>query len=594
MLLEALIQRYDAIPEPILPGFREVEVKWQLEIDSKGKFVNFKALYGDGEKSRQGKKVELPFLDRSGKNPPPCLIHDYIKYVFGGGVAPSNSEAKDLNDACARHESYLELLDDCIEESGSEIVKAIRKFLNGDFQEIIKAILDQNSYWTFDDRVLVLVDGANPFDDSVKAFWLGASASGNMSRRSGTCLVCGVEQEELSKFFKKVKGVEGKGNKGASLISYNMPSHEHYGRKSGENLSLCQECANRTQISLQALRDSETNSTNVVGLTWLWWTTGPTELSLGDLLVTSDISESALGKFLRSPLTGQKLSEFNSERFLAVALSSNPGRIAIRRWLDVTIPDAYKNLNDWFENQRIVNFDGLGYSKPLSIYSIISSLERSKADSSTLKKHKALSSQILESALLGKRIPWELGSAIIRRVRVTPSSSDGERLSMRRASIIKMFLIGNNPDIKKGELMKLELDRPNAAYQCGRLLSVLNSIQRQSLGEVNASIIDRFYGAASTTPRSVFPRLVRGVQPHLSNLRKLSPGVAYLLENRMSEIISQITEFPKSLPLQQQAEFALGFYHQRAHDIGEAKERKQEKQEQVITKQLQNAEGTNE
>ena len=217
MLLEALVQYYDTIPEPMLPGFRSVEVKWQLELDGSGKFVNFKALYGGSEKTHQGKKVELPFLDRSGANPPSCLIHDCIKYVIGGGIKPSNSkwqkleleeQEKLLGDANVRHESYLELLDGCIEETGSETAKAIRSFISSSSDKI-KRFLDQSSNWAFEDRILVLVDGVDPLlDDSIRAFWLGTSASRDISNRTSVCLVCGTEQLTMSKFFKKVKGIE--------------------------------------------------------------------------------------------------------------------------------------------------------------------------------------------------------------------------------------------------------------------------------------------------------------------------------------------------------------------------------------------------
>lgn len=582
MLLEALVKYYDTISDPILPGFRKVRVEWQLDFDKNGNFLNFKALYSGGEKPHQGKIVELPFLDRV-NNPPPCLIHDYTRYVFGGSVSPSSNEWSALGldeqkklrkDADEHHNNYLQLLDECVTNTNSDKAKVVYKYLTSNAW-VNDIFGNQSLEWNFNQRVLILVDGEDPFtDESVKAFWLGKSTSGNSSKRPGICLVCGTQQTDLARFFKKVVGISGTGSKGASLLSFNSQSHEHYGKRTEENLSLCHECANKTQISLQTLRGQESNSKNLIGCTWLWWSTGQTNLSLDDLFFTEDISESSLGKFLASPFTGEKFAEFSTEHFLAVALSSNPGRIAVRKWLDVTIPDAYESLNRWFESQRIIEYGGIGYSKPLSVSSIIESLERPKTKSTGFLKYRPLSIQILESALLGDKIPRELGDAIIRRIRVTPSPSDGERISTKRASVIKMFLLSNIPDAKKGELMELEPDRPNQAYQCGRLLSILNAVQRHAQGPVNASIVDRFYGAASTTPANIFPRLIRGAQPHLS---KLDDKLARILDERIAEVVSRITEFPRSLSLKDQAEFALGFYHQRAHEIKAAKEHKQAK-----------------
>jgi CRISPR-associated protein Csd1 len=39
----------------------------------------------------------------------------------------------------------------------------------------------------------------------------------------------------------------------------------------------------------------------------------------------------------------------------------------------------------------------------------------------------------------------------------------------------------------------------------------------------------------------------------------------------MEEIVAQISDFPRTLSLEEQGRFSLGYYHQRAHDRAEAK-----------------------
>lgn len=110
--------------------------------------------------------------------------------------------------------------------------------------------------------------------------------------------------------------------------------------------------------------------------------------------------------------------------------------------------------------------------------------------------------------------------------------------------------------------MSLSPDEPNAAYQLGRLFAVLEAAQYLALGRVNATIRDRYFGAASATPANVFPQLLRGVQNHLAKLRK--SGKAYWLEREIEEILGKLPpNLPRSLALADQGRFAIGFYHQR-------------------------------
>ena len=121
-------------------------------------------------------------------------------------------------------------------------------------------------------------------------------------------------------------------------------------------------------------------------------------------------------------------------------------------------------------------------------------------------------------------------------------------------------------------MVQLQTERTEAAYHCGRLLAVLEQIQQAALGRnVNTTIVDRFYGTASTAPATVFGTLLGQAQPHLSKLRRSNrENAAYALQNRLEEVLLKLPNFPRTLTLQEQALFALGYYHQRAHDHAQA------------------------
>ena len=110
----------------------------------------------------------------------------------------------------------------------------------------------------------------------------------------------------------------------------------------------------------------------------------------------------------------------------------------------------------------------------------------------------------------------------------------------------------------------LNHEHPAAEYQCGRLLAVLSALQYSALGDVGAGVVQRFYGAASQTPRTVMGSLVRNSNHHLA---KLEGGLRHWYQGNIAEIMARLgDEFPKTFSLEQQSLFALGYYQQMAHD----------------------------
>ena len=106
----------------------------------------------------------------------------------------------------------------------------------------------------------------------------------------------------------------------------------------------------------------------------------------------------------------------------------------------------------------------------------------------------------------------------------------------------------------------LDLDNTSPAYRIGRLFAALEKIQEEANPGLNATIRDRYYGAASSTPVAVFTTLLRLKNSHL---KKLSIGRGMWFEKLLGEILGTVTDFPKHLPLADQGRFALGYYHQR-------------------------------
>ena len=111
----------------------------------------------------------------------------------------------------------------------------------------------------------------------------------------------------------------------------------------------------------------------------------------------------------------------------------------------------------------------------------------------------------------------------------------------------------------------LNEDHPAPAYHCGRLMSVLASLQQRALGDVGAGVVQRYYGAASTTPALVLGRLARLSKHHLNSLD--SPQLTFWYEGKIAGIWGRLKDsLPTTLNLEEQSLFALGYYQQMAHD----------------------------
>lgn len=109
----------------------------------------------------------------------------------------------------------------------------------------------------------------------------------------------------------------------------------------------------------------------------------------------------------------------------------------------------------------------------------------------------------------------------------------------------------------------LDPTNTNPAYRLGRLFAALEKIQEDASPGLNATIRDRYYGAASSTPAAVFPTLLRLSKHHLG---KLNAGLAVNRERLIGEIMNGFdaaTFPPRHLALPDQARFALGYYQQR-------------------------------
>lgn len=172
----------------------------------------------------------------------------------------------------------------------------------------------------------------------------------------------------------------------------------------------------------------------------------------------------------------------------------------------------------------------------------------------------------MRAILTGSRYPQSLLAAVIMRVRADGAVT-GVRAAIAKACVRRAERL-SNPNNTEDRLVSLDRNSHNAAYNLGRLFSAYAYAER-SIADRNATIRDKYAGSASATPRRVFPMLMRGYEHNRAALAKASDGQKRSAGRRADREVGQILErlpgsedLPATLPLEDQARFFVGYYHQ--------------------------------
>lgn len=258
---------------------------------------------------------------------------------------------------------------------------------------------------------------------------------------------------------------------------------------------------------------------------------------------------------------GLTLDDFG---FYLGILSPNVGRIALREWISVSLGTLKHNLSTFRQGIKIVS----AWGDRSHISSVAALLEALATENPNAAR------QFLRTAYLGQLPPIGFLPIAVQRISRLTLNENSLREQNRRSKrkiwdenwlasltgYIKLVLFYETSEVITME--ELDLSRKTQAYLSGRLLAVLERAQLMDADfKINATLVDRYYGAASTAPASVFGNLLRLATT--AHLKEAGKTVNELMEEVMS-LLDEAGGFKKTLTLAEQAEFALGFYHQRA------------------------------
>lgn len=386
------------------------------------------------------------------------------------------------------------------------------------------------------------------------------------------CLVSG-EKSDPTRVHAVIKRVWNSQTSGARIVSFNEKAFESYGKSQGENATISNYSSFAFTTALNHLLAAGSQQRFQVGDTsTVFWAAQKTnfENQFGSIFSATpktvkddpDAYTQNVISVLNAANKGTLTDPDKDNQFYILGLAPNAARIAIRFWHVGTVADMAGNIAAHFHDLEITRSPRDIEYLPL-FYLLLGIAAQGKADNIPQN----LAGDIMRSVLEKRPYPRTLLASAIRRCIAEQS------VPYTRAAIIKACL-NRLPAQQEKLAVALDQNNENPAYLCGRLFAVLEKTQEEANPGINATIRDRYYGSASSTPVSAFPTLLKLKNHHL---KKLNLARGKNLEKLLGEIMDKMpNELPRNLTLADQGRFAIGYYQQR---------------QDLFTKKVQEAEG---
>lgn len=576
MILSALNDYYQRLAgeERVpLPGFSSEKVSFCLVFSQGGKPLQIVDLRDTSGKKPRPSPRQVPVDKRRTSGIHAYPLWDKTAYAFG----VTAGEGKRLADEHAAFKARQFALFG--ESDDPELIAFLRLLDQWGAEQL--AELPGYGEEVLDTNVIFRLDGKHHYlheNQNARRLWSIALESDDGA--FGQCLITG-ETAPLGTDHPAIRGVRDAQSSGASLVSFNSDAYESYGYSKNQNASISKVAIFGYSTALNYLLrgDADNHQRLQIGdATVVFWAkardTSHAEAAEAFFAMLnappSDDQEGAkLATLLRQVAEGRPLAELDpmleaDTQFFVLGLAPNAARLSVRFWY---VDSLERLAQHYAQHQRDLWLEPVPWKGPAPamwrlLYATAPSRD-GKAKAEDIPPQ--LAGELTRAILTGGRYPHSLLANVIMRMR-NDSDISGIRVSLCKAVLARQGRLSAYSNATTQEVpVSLDPHSTHPSYLLGRLFAELENAQRGALGnEVNATIRDRYYGAASATPASVFPMLLRNAQHHLSNMRKKDKGgLAHKIENEMGKIIDGLGDsFPRSLRIEDQGRFAIGYYHQ--------------------------------
>lgn len=572
MILQALKEYYDRVAlssgDRIAPfGWETKEIPFIVVLSEDGDFVTIEdTREGDGKKKR-AKSFQVPQGEKKTVAIKANLLWGTAGYVFG---VPSGKKMKKLD-----AEKAEKLRTRCNEQKDA-FIRRIEEDLPGvsEAEKIVRFLkkvplsqLEACSNWSeiAEEDPIISFRFQNKSMvcdlDSIRKSLERKSQKASCAD-SAVCLVTG-EDETIERLHPSIKGVWGGQPTGGNIVSFNLKAFESYLKTQGNNAPIGAKATFAYTTGLNTLLSKDSKQRMQVGdASTVFWSEKQTNFESAFSSYFSEppkddpafLTEKIRGLFA-AVNSGKFMTDEGETKFYILGLSPNSARISVRFWHHGTVGE--------FANKICQHFKDLEITKPPGEpehYSLWRLLVNISTQDKSENIPPNLAGEFMRAILANTPYPASVLQAAIRRIR----SDTERRVKPVRAALIKGFLNRfyrqNKSNNYKELSVSLDKDQPSIGYQLGRLFAALAKIQEEAQGSLNASIKERFYGAACSSPVTVFANLLRLKNHHLAKFS--NPRRKVYFEKLLGEIMSHYFDFPAHLDLHEQGRFAIGYYHQ--------------------------------
>jgi len=568
MILHALNKYYDRLASkrrvPAF-GFSMENVSFVLEIDNDGKLVQEYDI-----RQRQGSKVrpvlmEIPYTNavnvRSSKVEPNFLV-DKAAYLLGADQKTKPSRLVEC------HKAFVDLLKSVLAEVADDGARAVLCFYEHWKPSEASKMLE---YWdeiSSDNAGFIAwrLSGERQYihlRPKIKRAWQKYLSS-QKSEFSAQCLVSGKLNANIQRLHAQFKRIAGGQSSGMSLVSFNIKSSESYGKEQSFNAPVGVEAEFRSSTALKYLIHNEAQNIYIGDVYTVFWSErdSPVEGMLASIFdpEQAELSDNAeLRQFLKAISQGKKPDKIDRDiKFYILGLSPNAGRLSVRFCHVCSVGELEQRIGQHYRDLQLQRSFDSDPEYP-GVRRILWETYNKKSRTETASP--LLAGALMRCILEGTAYPRVLQNAVINRIRAD------QDINYVRAAILKAILVRKHRIYRQGMEVKMALDEKNRnpAYLLGRLFAVLEKAQQEAISNANVTIKERFWGAASTTPRIVFPQLLNLKNHHISKIKMENQGRAIFFEKLLGEIVDNIESsgFPPHLTLDEQGLFTIGYYHQR-------------------------------
>lgn len=571
MILQALVALYEKLVEQgklDQPGWQEVKLSFALELNKSGELKSVVPLMSPvliGKKEKLVPRVmKLPAQVKRTVGVAPNFLCDNSSYMLGTDTKGKPQRAKECFDACAR--LHCSILKDTDHPAARAIIRFFETWkpenaqdhpaMKGIYEEIISG-----------GNLVFMLDGEFIHELSpIRSAWNTAyvEADDGVPMR---CLVTG-EKGSYARLHPSIKGVRDAQSSGASLVSFNAPAYDSFGRDGGQgaNAPVSQHAAFAYGAALNYLLSKPEHRVFLGDMTIVFWAEDASEAPVdcfAALLGTDDqMTEGKLYGVMKNLAAGntvlwKDLPLRPANNFYVLGLAPNAARLSVRFFIHSEFGKLAAQMEKHYDRLDIVRPKYDPYPM-IPVWALLRDTVNQK--SKDKKPHPQMSGDLMRAILTDGLYPATLLNQTEMRIRAE------KKLTRGRAAIIKAYLLKNICEIQGNqayeEVLQVELNEHSnyPAYVLGRLFSVLEALQEEANPNINATITDKYFNSACATPAVVFPQLIRLAQAHLKKLRE---GTRIHFNRQITDLLGRIqSSYPARLSLHDQGIFQIGYYHQ--------------------------------